>query len=80
MESATTAESRLSMPPSSAKETALGSSAASRSRVISGRPGKGKVCGMPPKREPMVSTGRPASADTAVTAAIAMRKTGHFGR
>ena len=59
MLSATTAESRHSIPPSSANERADGSSATTRSTEISGRRGSGSPSGMPPKRVPMVSTGRP---------------------
>jgi hypothetical protein len=57
MESATVADKRLSMPPSNAKERDAGKTAATKSNDIGGRLGTGRVCGMPPKREPIVATG-----------------------
>ena len=36
---------------------ALGSNSCNRVKVISGKLGMGKLLGMPPKREPIVSTG-----------------------
>ena len=52
---------------------ALGSSASSLGPEISGRAGQGRLEGMPPKREPMVSSGRekaavaPAASATAIS-------------
>ena len=72
MESATTAESRLSMPPSSAKESAVGRTSETFSAEISGSRGAGREDGMPPKRVPIVSTGRPNSAATSEARPTAM--------
>ena len=58
MLSATTADSRLSMPPSSAKDEGGGQHLDGPCRsTAAGRCGAGSDCGMPPKRVPMVSTG-----------------------
>ena len=59
MESATTADSRLSIAPSSANASASGSTAISLSIEIAGSSGAGSALGMPPNRVPIVSTGRP---------------------
>ena len=80
MESATTAESRLSMPPSSAKESAVGNTSKTLSTDSSGSRGAGRDEGMPPKRLPIVSTGKPNNAVTTAAEATAIRKAGHFGR
>jgi len=79
MPSATTAESRLSTPARNAIVKALGSSSAMRDIEISGITGAGKLVGMPPKREPIVSTGRPSIATPAAAATTAIRKAGSFG-
>ena len=74
MPSATTADSSDSMAPSRAKATASGSTACTFSSEKSGRCGDGSSAGMPPKRLPMVSTGKAkAKVATAATAtAISM--------
>ena len=58
MPSATTAESRLSTAASSATVNAEGSSGRIRSARNAGRANAGRPVGIPPKRVPMVSTGR----------------------
>ena len=80
MESATTADSRLSIQPSSAKERAAGRTSTTLAVEKAGSCGSGRVCGMPPKRVPMVSTGRPAKAAASAAAATAMMKAGQCGR
>jgi len=70
MPSATTAESRDSIEPRSANATALGSTDWIFSRLKSGSAGAGSRFGIPPKREPMVATGRskiPVKAAAATT-------------
>ena len=57
MPSATIAESSDSMAPSSAKDSASGSTSPILAMEMGGRDGAGNEFGMPPKRVPMVSTG-----------------------
>ena len=80
MLSATTAESRLSMLPSSAKESAAGSTSTILASESAGRCGAGSDCGMPPKRVPIVSTGRPSSQPTTEASADGDQKPGQCGR
>ena len=47
------------MQPSSAKDSAAGSTSMTLAQENAGTCGSGSDCGMPPKRVPMVSTGRP---------------------
>ena len=61
MRSATTADSSDSIAPSSAIVTASGTSPGSSSGRNAGTCSSGRPVGMPPKRLPMVSTGRPSS-------------------
>ncbi len=80
MLSATTAESRLSMAPSSVKLSAAGRSCMMRAGLRSGRCGAGSVRAMPPNLVPIVSTGRCSSAAATDASATAMRKLGQCGR
>ena len=80
MLSATTADSRLSMAPSRAKEAAVGSICATLARDRSGRCGAGRERGMPPKREPMVAIGRCSRAARTDAAATPIRNAGQCGR
>ena len=50
-----------------------------RSRLIAGICGTGKVFGTPPKRLPIVSTGRPSQAVSTAASATAIRNPGHVG-
>jgi len=56
--SAIFADSRLSTPPRSVKDSAAGSSSSSRAGVMAGSAGIGKLRGMPPVWLPMVSNSR----------------------
>ena len=58
MPSATTAERRDSIDPSSVNAAALGSTARILAMLISGRAGMGRPAGIPPNRVPMVAIGR----------------------
>jgi hypothetical protein len=78
--SATTADSSDSIAPSSAKLTASGSTAIASSGVNAGRAGTGKVRGIPPKRVPSVSTGRPNKAAASEARHTAISMPGHDGR
>ncbi len=80
MLSATTAESRLSIPPSNANDSAAGNTAAIFASERSGSAGIGSARGIPPNRDPIVSTGNPASAAATVVSATAIRKPGQCGR
>ena len=79
MPSATTADRSDSIPPSTAKVKAYGMRITIRSRLISGRCGAGRVLGTPPKRLPMVSTGRPSKAAITDASATTIRNPGHVG-
>ena len=50
------------MQPSSAKDSAAGSTSVTFAQESAGTCGSGSDCGMPPKRVPMVSTGMPSIA------------------
>ena len=80
MESATTADSRLSIEPSSAKETAAGSAATIFAGDRSGRCGAGREDGMPPNRLPIVAMSSPAAKAESDATATAIRSTGQCGR
>jgi len=80
MPSATVAERSDSIAPSSAKLPAQGSAARSDAGLISGSPGRGGRRGSAPKREPIVSTGRPKAATAPEASAIAMIIPGQPGR
>ena len=80
MPSATVAESSDSMEPSSANETAAGIISTTLAAVSSGSAGAGRLCGMPPKREPMVATSSPNSAVSAAAPATAISMPGQRGR
>lgn len=58
---------------------ALGNSSCTRAMVISGSCGVGNVAGIPPKREPIVSMGRPKAAVTTAPPTTATRKPGILG-
>ena len=58
MPSATTAESRDSMPPSRARAMAEGRISGRRARSNFGKAGEGRLSGIPPNFVPIVSTGR----------------------
>ena len=64
--SATRAHSSDSMAPSSAMVTVGITSSLADTQLKAGKARSGSVCGMPPKREPMVSTGRRKKAVAAV--------------
>ena len=80
MESATTADSRLSMAPKSANDAAAGRTATILATDRSARCGSGNDPEMPPKRLPMVSTGKRNPSASADVAATAIRNEGHGGR
>ena len=79
MPSATTADSSDSIAPSSVKATASGSTAFINSMSKPGSVGSGSDCGMPPKRVPMVSAGRPNTAAATEAAATPTSMPGHVG-
>ena len=70
--SATRAHSSDSMAPSSAMVSVGTTSSLTVSQENSGRAKAGRPCGMPPKREPMVSTGsdRPQASSDRLTSAM----------
>ena len=80
MPSATFAESRLSTPPSSVKDSDAGRTCSSSAQENWGMCGTGRPRGISPNRLPMVSTGRCSSsaANDAITIAISIA--GHAGR
>ena len=80
MLSATTADSSDSIAPNSANASASGSIVTRKSSETCGSDGSGKVRGMPPNLEPIVSTGNCSStaAPDANTTAISMP--GQWGR
>ena len=80
MPSATTADNSDSMAPSSANATAFGSTSRTLSQPTSGSDGNGRPLGMPPKREPIVTTSSPAPAVTAAAPATAINMPGQSGR
>ena len=83
IESATTADSRLSTAARSATVSADGSSGRIRSARNCGMAKAGRPLGMPPNFDPIVSTGRPNTATAAVPASSATIDPGsrgsHFG-
>ena len=80
MLSATTADSRLSMAPSSAKATASGRTASALSAEKAGSSGSGRELGMPPNRVPIVSTGSPRTQLATAAAPTAISSAGQCGR
>ena len=80
MPSATTADSRDSMAPRSAKATASGSTAMIFSNDSTGSAGICNMRGISPKRVPMVSTGRCSSVAASDATTIAISMPGHDGR
>ncbi len=78
MPSATTADNSDSIAASSANAIASGSTACIFANENAGSTGAGSVSGMPPKREPMVSTGSPAIATAAVPANHPVDADGHY--
>ena len=80
MPSATTAESSDSMAPSSAKDRASGRTACILARLMAGRLGAGSIDGMPPKRVPIVSTGKPKAQAATDVATTAISMPGQCGR
>ena len=80
MLSATTADSRLSMEPSSANEKASGNNCRISAQDAGGSAGAGKPRGMPPKREPMVSTGRCSGNASTEASNTASSRFGQCGR
>jgi hypothetical protein len=79
MPSATVAESKDSMAPSKAKANASGRTAAILARLKAGSAGAGRPAGTPPKREPIVSIGKPKSAAATLAAATEIRIAGAPG-
>ena len=59
--------------------SAAGSSAMQRARSSDGSAGRGRLDGTPPKRLPMVSTGKPNSATAPEASTTATRKPGALG-
>ena len=80
MLSATTADSRLSMEPSSAKDKAAGRTAVSLSSESGGKCGAGKAFGIPPNRVPTVSIGSLSSQAIPAASATAISMPGQCGR
>ncbi|CEG09269.1 hypothetical protein BN961_02694 [Afipia felis] len=80
MPSATTADSSDSIEPSSAKAMASGSTACIFCSENTGRLGAGIDSGIPPKREPMVSTDNPRSDAASVAITTPIRIPGQLGR
>ena len=80
MPSATTADSSDSIEPSSAKAAASGSTASTLSAEKSGSAGQGSVRGMPPKREPIVSTGSDSRKAASEATTMATSMPGQLGR
>ncbi len=78
--SATLADNRLSIPPSSVKARADGSTFQARPGANTGRTGAGRLPGMPPNRVPMVSTGSLSSAARTEAAMTAISMPGKLGR
>ena len=77
--SATTADSSDSIAPSSANDTADGSTSRTLPHPTSGSDGNGKLLGMPPNCVPIVATSSPAATVTAAAAATAINMPGHCG-
>src|SRR5689334_534207 len=80
MPSATTADSSDSMAASSANAIASGNTAVAFAIENAGKAGEGNSRGMPPKREPMVSTGSENAAHTTAANTTAIRIPGQDGR
>ena len=78
MLSATRAHSSDSMAPSSAMVRVGINNCLAPIQLNSGRAKVGSVCGMPPKREPMVSSGSCSTAVSAVAPARATRVPGRY--
>src|SRR3954469_581896 len=79
MPSATTADSSDSMAASNAKEIASGSTADAFASENAGKAGEGSSRGMPPKREPTVSTGSDSTAHATAASTTAIRMPGQDG-
>src|SRR6185369_7581015 len=79
MPSATTADSSDSTPARKAIVKAEGSNSLNCDQWIDGRCGVGKLAAIPPKREPMVSTGRLNSATAIEAVSTAIKKPGNLG-
>src|SRR6187402_972922 len=80
MPSATTAESSDSMAASSANAIASGSTAVAFASENAGKAGDGSSRGMPPKREPTVSTGSDSTVQATAASTTAIRMPGQDGR
>src|SRR3546814_17330390 len=80
MPSATMADSRLSIPARKAMVKAEGSTSMACASVKAGRLGNGRLEGISPKREPMVSTGRSIAQTASAAPTTATRKAGHVGK